>query len=216
MREFQEIGSNVGAGTHLASRKKRQGELRIIVAAPSHVPFPLSLMCWSHIGFFCVLLCRKKNILQPSDWWFVLAGLKNIHRNEQILLKYWDFSTFISFPAALQSSPALITPLTTSAALESCLRADRHKVAGWVSGDGRSRAVCLFAGAIIKVLPGLLLLHHHVWSPPRVLEVPLERVGQDLCHLCRSREEEVITQDCFLGGGKCINTSCLLQPRQRA
>lgn len=37
---------------------------------------------------------------------------------------------------------------------------------------------------IIKVLPGLLLLHQHVWSPPRVLEVPLERIGQNLCHLC--------------------------------
>lgn len=46
-------------------------------------------------------------------------------------------------------------------------------------------------GAIIKVLPGLLLLHHHVWSPPRVLEVPLERVGQDLRHLCRSGERKL-------------------------
>lgn len=51
--------------------------------------------------------------------------------------------------------------------------------------------MCLFCRAIIKVLPGLLLLHQHVWSPPRVLEVPLERVGQDLCHLCRSGERKL-------------------------
>lgn len=37
-----------------------------------------------------------------------------------------------------------------------------------------------------KLLPFLLLLHQHVWSSPRVLEVPLERIGQDLRHLCRS------------------------------
>lgn len=37
-----------------------------------------------------------------------------------------------------------------------------------------------------ELLPFLLLLHQHVWSSPRVLEVPLERIGQDLRHLCRS------------------------------
>lgn len=69
--------------------------------------------------------------------------------------------------------------------------ADRNKVAGWVSGDGRGGPACLRAVPIIKVLPGLLLLHHHVRPPPRVLEVPLEGVGQDLCHLCRSGERRL-------------------------
>lgn len=92
------------------------------------------------------------------------------------------------------SSPVLLSVLITPSRRRLHMKAasaDRNKVAGWVSGDGRSGPVCLFAVPIIKVLPGLLLLHHHVWSPPRVLEVPLERVGQDLCHLCRSGERRL-------------------------
>lgn len=56
---------------------------------------------------------------------------------------------------------------------------------------GGVKVPCVFVcSAIIKVLPGLLLLHQHVWSPPRVLEVPLERIGQNLCHLCGGRYED--------------------------
>lgn len=54
---------------------------------------------------------------------------------------------------------------------------------GWVSP--KKSCVFVFSG-IIEALPGLLLLHQHVWSPPWVLEVPLKRIRQDLCHLCRS------------------------------
>lgn len=35
----------------------------------------------------------------------------------------------------------------------------------------------------VHTVAGLFLLHQHVWSSPRVLEVPLERIRQDLCHL---------------------------------
>lgn len=55
-------------------------------------------------------------------------------------------------------------------------KTQKDRLTGWTV-DGRLQW---------KLLPFLLLLHQHVWSSPRVLEVPLERIGQDLRHLCRS------------------------------
>lgn len=46
----------------------------------------------------------------------------------------------------------------------------------------------------VHAVTGLLLLHQHVWSPPGVLEVPLERVGQDLCHLFRCTANSVVAK----------------------
>lgn len=148
----------------------------------------LLVLCAGLISDFIVSHCAAE-ISFPTPRLVVCIRLI-----EKYILKsmyYFKILNFFDLHLLSGSSPtlaALTTPLTTSAALESCLRTvrqtDRHKVAGWVSGGGRSRA-------IIEVLPGLLLLHHHVWSPPRVLEVPLERVGQDLCHLCRSCERKL-------------------------
>lgn len=57
----------------------------------------------------------------------------------------------------------------------------------WADYVSREQSCVFVCSLIIEALPGLLLLHQHVWSPPRVLEVPLERIRQDLCHLCKLR-----------------------------
>lgn len=97
------------------------------------------------------------------------------------------------------SSPhtsAVITPLCSGCTWKPELQTKTNRLAGSVSREPSCVFVC---GVLIEALPGLLLLHQHVWSPPRVLEIPLERIRQDLCHLCRKWERQQSCQisSCF-------------------
>lgn len=149
--------------------------------------FLLSCMCWSYFSFYYVLLLCSKNLF---------CNLQ-IGRIEKYSLKmnlfFWNIKLFWpSSPIRQLSSPRSANYPPHDFGCTWKLPPHRQTQSGWVGQWRRAKPCRVFVcRAIIKVLPGLLLLHHHVWSPPRVLEVPLERVGQDLCHLCRSCERKL-------------------------
>lgn len=68
----------------------------------------------------------------------------------------------------------------------------------------------------VEALPGLLLLHQHVWSSPRVLEVPFEGIRQDLCHFCKSgvRTEQTCTINIYKSNARLICCSSALRQHE--